>query len=73
MQGDLEEMAPFANQNAPEGGYNNYFVGLEDLKYLPPYLRNVPETPQEVICATKGTWPAWLKGSFVRYVFLILD
>jgi hypothetical protein len=64
-------MATLANQKASEAGYNNYFLNLEDLKYLPPYLRNVSDTPQEVICETKGCWPAWLKGSFVRYVSLI--
>ncbi|KAI9170552.1 retinal pigment epithelial membrane family protein [Paramyrothecium foliicola] len=46
--------------------YNNYFVPEEDLKYLPPYLRDVPETPEEVECQTTGVWPVWLHGSFLR-------
>jgi torulene dioxygenase len=46
--------------------YNTYFVPEEDLIYLPPYLRDVPETPEEVECETNGTWPPWLNGSFVR-------
>ncbi|KAL8375618.1 hypothetical protein RB595_006948 [Gaeumannomyces hyphopodioides] len=46
--------------------YNNYFVPEEDLKYVPPYLSDVPETPQEVKCQTKGTWPDWLEGTFLR-------
>ncbi|KAL6416054.1 retinal pigment epithelial membrane family protein [Ilyonectria robusta] len=46
--------------------YNNYFVSEKDLKYVPPYLRDVPETPNEVQCPTKGAWPTWLEGTFVR-------
>lgn len=57
-------------QTAPKARYNNYFVPESDLKYVPPYLRDVPETPEEVKCATAGTWPSWLEGTFVRYVSL---
>ncbi|KIX09239.1 uncharacterized protein Z518_00318 [Rhinocladiella mackenziei CBS 650.93] len=46
--------------------YNNYFITEDNLKYVPPYFRDVPDTPQEVKCWTKGTWPDWLDGSFVR-------
>ncbi|KAH7304642.1 carotenoid oxygenase [Rhexocercosporidium sp. MPI-PUGE-AT-0058] len=46
--------------------YNNYWVGQKDLKYVPPYLRDVPETPNQCTCVTQGQWPAWLKGSFMR-------
>ncbi|KAI6778191.1 retinal pigment epithelial membrane family protein [Emericellopsis cladophorae] len=46
--------------------YNTYFVPEEDLIYLLPYLRDVPETPEEIECVTNGTWPPWLDGSFVR-------
>ncbi|PVH68842.1 hypothetical protein DL98DRAFT_661982 [Cadophora sp. DSE1049] len=58
-------MAAITGQSVPKG-YNNYWVGLEDLKYVPPYLRDVPETTSEVTCVTKGEWPAWLRGSFMR-------
>ncbi|KAI1841213.1 hypothetical protein JX265_013172 [Neoarthrinium moseri] len=47
-------------------GYNQYFVEKKDLKYLPPYLLDVPETREEVICTTTGTWPTWLAGQFIR-------
>ncbi|KAF9880324.1 putative lignostilbene- -dioxygenase protein [Colletotrichum karsti] len=47
-------------------GFNQYFLPEEDLKYLPPYFRDVPETPQETECKTSGLWPSWLKGTFVR-------
>ncbi|KAH8671769.1 carotenoid oxygenase [Tricladium varicosporioides] len=50
-------------QRAP---YNNYWVNEEDLKYVPPYLRDVPETPEEVICVTQGKWPDWMSGNFMR-------
>ncbi|CAK7198349.1 hypothetical protein SEUCBS139899_001010 [Sporothrix eucalyptigena] len=46
--------------------YNNYFVPEKDLKYVPPYFRDVAETPQEVKCTTAGIWPEWLDGTFVR-------
>lgn len=49
-------------------GFNQYFLPEEDLKYLPPYLRDVPETPNEVECQVSGTWPSWLHGTFVRCV-----
>jgi torulene dioxygenase len=55
-----------AVQPASKAPYNNYWVGLEDLKYVPPYLRDVQDTPNGMICATKGTWPTWLEGSFMR-------
>ncbi len=58
-------MAAVTGQNIPKG-YNNYWVGLEDLKYVPPYLRDVAETTSEVACVTRGKWPAWLKGTFMR-------
>jgi torulene dioxygenase len=48
--------------------FNTYFVPENDLQYLPPYLRDVPETPKEVKCATAGEWPTWLEGTFLRYV-----
>ncbi|KAF6836466.1 retinal pigment epithelial membrane family protein [Colletotrichum musicola] len=47
-------------------GFNQYFLPEEDLKYLPPYLRDVPETPNEVECQVSGTMPSWLRGTFVR-------
>ncbi|KAK9775669.1 putative Carotenoid oxygenase [Seiridium cardinale] len=46
--------------------YNNYFVREEDLKYVPPYFRDTPETVDEVICPTAGVWPSWLSGTFMR-------
>ncbi|KAF3399574.1 Retinoid isomerohydrolase [Talaromyces pinophilus] len=46
--------------------YNNYFVGEKDLKYVPPYFRDTPETTSEVDCVIKGVWPEWLNGTFVR-------
>lgn len=55
-----------ATQTAPQVPYNNYFVPEDDLKYVPPYLRDVPETTEEVKCATGGTWPTWLEGTFLR-------
>ena len=57
---DTMEMAP------QPGRYNNYFVPEDDIKYLPPYMRDVPETPDSVQCPTKGSWPEWLHGSFMR-------
>lgn len=53
----------------PSPGYNQYFLPEEDLQYLPPYLRDVPETTTETQCSTAGTWPSWLKGTFVRLVY----
>lgn len=47
--------------------YNNYFVPEKDLKYVPPYFRDTPETTIEVNCVTAGVWPTWLNGTFVRY------
>jgi torulene dioxygenase len=58
-------MAATQVQTGPKA-YNNYFIGLKDLKYVPPYLRDVPETPTEIACVTQGQWPEWLKGSFMR-------
>lgn len=58
-------MAATTAQSASEA-YNNYWVSLKDMKYVPPYLRDVPETPNEMTCVTKGQWPTWLKGSFMR-------
>ncbi|KAI1839906.1 hypothetical protein JX265_005748 [Neoarthrinium moseri] len=46
--------------------YNNYFVSEANLKYVPPYLRDTAETTEEVRCPTKGIWPTWLEGTFVR-------
>ena len=57
-------MAAAATQECTS--YNNYFVREEDLKYVPPYLRDVPETPREVECVTEGKWPNWLEGTFLR-------
>lgn len=54
------------DQHAPRQPYNSYFVGLNDLKYVPPYVKDVPDTPTEVACTTKGDWPKWLEGSFMR-------
>ncbi|KAF2846696.1 hypothetical protein T440DRAFT_540728 [Plenodomus tracheiphilus IPT5] len=50
-------------------GYNWYSVTEKDFEYAPPYLRDVPETPQEVECKLTGTWPSWIHGSFLRYVY----
>jgi Retinal pigment epithelial membrane protein len=47
-------------------GYNNFFVTEKDLKNVPPYFRDTTETPEEVRCEVKGTWPKWLKGTFLR-------
>ncbi|KAF7517656.1 hypothetical protein G7054_g13739 [Neopestalotiopsis clavispora] len=46
--------------------YNNYFVPEGDLKYVPPYFRDTPETINEVTCPTQGEWPSWLSGTFMR-------
>ncbi|CCT63302.1 uncharacterized protein FFUJ_00065 [Fusarium fujikuroi IMI 58289] len=43
-----------------------YFVTEDKLKYLPPYLQGVCETPNEVECKTSGVWPDWVNGSFIR-------
>ncbi|KAF5983801.1 retinal pigment epithelial membrane family [Fusarium coicis] len=43
-----------------------YFVTEEKLKYLPPYLQGVGETPNEVECNTSGVWPDWVNGTFIR-------
>jgi torulene dioxygenase len=59
-------MASAKVQSAPKAPYNNYWVGLEDMKYVPPYLKDVPETTNEMACVTKGAWPTWLQGSFMR-------
>lgn len=48
--------------------YNKYFVPEEDLKYLPPYLRDVPETREEIKCQISGAWPKWLEGTLIRLV-----
>ncbi|KAH6692236.1 carotenoid oxygenase [Plectosphaerella plurivora] len=55
-----------AAQTAPNVPYNNYFIPEKDLKYVPPYLRDVPETTEEVKCESAGTWPSWLEGTFLR-------
>lgn len=55
-----------SNMASGTASYNCYFVPEQDLKYVPPYLRDVPETPQEVKCQTRGTWPGWLEGTFLR-------
>ncbi|KAH8881041.1 hypothetical protein GQ53DRAFT_889010 [Thozetella sp. PMI_491] len=55
-----------ASPTTPNALYNNYFVKEADLKYVPPYLRDTPETREEVKCATAGNWPQWLCGTFVR-------
>ena len=60
-------MAPQVPQSATESkGYNNYFVNLEDLNYVPPYLKDVAETPEAVKCSVEGQWPTWLQGTFMR-------
>ncbi|KAH6661203.1 carotenoid oxygenase [Truncatella angustata] len=46
--------------------YNNYFLNEHDLEYVPPYFRDTPETVDEVTCPTKGIWPPWLNGTFMR-------
>ncbi|KAJ5805701.1 uncharacterized protein N7503_003303 [Penicillium pulvis] len=46
--------------------YNTYFVTEEDLQYVPPYMKDTGETPQELKCPIKGCWPKWLAGEFVR-------
>jgi torulene dioxygenase len=51
-----------------KNAYNNYFVAEKDLQYVPPYFRDTPETTSEVYCVTRGVWPEWLSGTFVRYV-----
>lgn len=49
-----------------EIGYNKYFVPEKDLKYVPPYLGNTPETTEEVKCPIVGDWPKWLDGTLIR-------
>ncbi|EXA32384.1 hypothetical protein FOVG_16430 [Fusarium oxysporum f. sp. pisi HDV247] len=49
-----------------EFSYNSYFVHEKDLKYVPPYIKDVPETPNEVECRTSGPWPTWLEGTLLR-------
>jgi torulene dioxygenase len=51
---------------AVEIGYNKYFVPEKDLKYVPPYLGNTPETTEEVKCPIIGHWPKWLDGTLIR-------
>ena len=46
--------------------FNDHFVPEENIKYLPPYLRDVPETPEPIKCPTSGSWPEWLHGDFLR-------
>ena len=62
---DYWKMESATGQNAPKG-YNNYWVGLDDMKYVPPYLKDVPETPTEMTCVTTGNWPTWIQGSLMR-------
>jgi torulene dioxygenase len=59
-------MATASVQIAQAAPYNNYFVGEKDLKYVPPYLKDSPETPKEVECETEGAWPKWVNGTFMR-------
>ncbi|KAH8588843.1 carotenoid oxygenase [Bisporella sp. PMI_857] len=56
-------MATFVESSKP---YNSYFVEEKDLKYVPPYLRDVPETNEQVKCVTKGIWPKWVSGTLMR-------
>jgi torulene dioxygenase len=60
------KMATSSLQQTP---YNNYFVGEKYLKYVPPYFRDTPETTTEVSCVTKGLWPDWVNGTFMRCVY----
>ena len=46
--------------------FHDHIVTDKDVVYLPPYLRNVPETPEPVRCPTSGNWPEWLHGDFMR-------
>ena len=46
--------------------FNNHFVVEEDVNYLPPYMRDVPETPKPTRCPTSGSWPEWVHGSLIR-------
>ncbi|KAI0177200.1 carotenoid oxygenase [Pestalotiopsis sp. NC0098] len=66
--GSLDTATPSANGTAIDESrhYNNYFVPEADLKYVPPYFRDTPETVDEVTCPTKGEWPSWLNGTFMR-------
>lgn len=66
--GSLDTTTPTANGTATDESkhYNNYFVPEADLKYVPPYFRDTPETVDEVTCPTKGEWPSWLNGTFMR-------
>ncbi|KAF5695585.1 beta-carotene 15,15 monooxygenase [Fusarium globosum] len=49
-----------------EFSYNSYLIHEKDLKYVPPYLKDVPETPNEVEYRTPGSWPTWLGGTLLR-------
>ena len=51
-----------------EKRFTSRFVTEEEIKYLPPYIRDVQETPKPVRCPTSGSWPEWLCGDFVRCV-----
>jgi hypothetical protein len=47
-------------------GYNSFHITEVDLKLVRPYLRDTAETPKEVKCEVKGTWPKQLEGTFLR-------
>ena len=46
---------------------SQWWVGPEQLKFVPPYLRDVPESPTPTQCHITGTFPSWVEGSFIRY------
>lgn len=47
-------------------GPRSSFLEQKNLKYLPPYFRDTPETRTEVQCPTKGEIPSWVTGAFIR-------
>ena len=54
------------HESNPAKRFREDIVTDKDIAYLPPYLRNVPETPKPVKCSTSGSWPGWLRGDFMR-------
>lgn len=36
------------------------------MRYVPPYLKEIIETPEKSKCTTEGKWPSWLGGTFLQ-------
>jgi hypothetical protein len=45
---------------------SQWWVGPDQLKWVPPYLRDVPESTTPTQCRVTGTFPSWIEGSFIR-------